>query len=110
MLTNLYLNTTDPRISLQDMLRKNLGSLLLSILFHTIVYFIFLNLVSFIFFGRTLSKTINIRLVISLLFIMSLGYIARFYHVKEIYHAYGENMEKTQTHIDQFFISWIFIG
>jgi len=110
MFTDLYLHTTDPRISLEQMVRENLGLLVLSIIFHTILYSSFLNLVSFIFFGKILSSIINIRLIIALLLIMSLGYIGRFYHIKEIYNAYGKNLEKTRAHIDQFFISWVFIG
>jgi len=110
MFTKLYLNSTDPKISLEKMVRENLGLLVQSILFHTIIYSSFLNLVSFIFFGKILSTIINLRLVIALLLIMSLGYIGRFYHIKEIYSAYGENMERTRAHIDQFFISWVFVG
>lgn len=110
MFTELYLRSTNPKICLDKMIRENFGLLLLSILFHTIIYSSFLNLVSFIFLGKTLSIIINIRLIISLLMIMSFGYIGRVYHVKDIYSAYGENMEKAREHIDKFFISWVFIG
>jgi hypothetical protein len=110
MFTELYLHTTDPRISLQKMIRENYELLIVSIIFHTITYSSFLNLISFIFFGKILSSTINTRLLIVLLLIMSIGYIARFYHVKEIYNAYGGNIEKSREHIDKFFISWVFLG
>lgn len=110
MFTELYLRSTDPKTCLEKMIRENLGLLLLSIIFHTIIYWSFLNLVSFIFLGKTLSTMMNIRLIITLLMIMSFGYIGRFYHVKDIYSAYGENMERTRAHIDKFFISWVFIG
>jgi len=110
MFTELYLHSTDPKISLERMIRENYGLLILSILLHTIIYSSFLNLVSFIFFGKILSSIINIRLILTLLMIMSIGYIGRYYHVKDIYSAYGENMEKARAHIDQFFISWVFIG
>ena len=110
MFTELYLHSTDPKICLEKMIRENSGLLLLSIIFHTIIYSSFLNLISFIFLGKTLSSIINIRLIIVLLIIMSIGYIGRFYHVKDIYKAYGENMGKAREHIDKFFISWVFIG
>ena len=110
MFTELYLRTTDPKVCIYKIIRENSGLLLLSILFHTILYSSFLNLVSFIFFGKILSLIINIRLIIILLIIMSIGYIGRMNHVKEIYKAYGENMEKSREHIDKFFISWVFIG
>lgn len=110
MFTDLYLKTTDPRISLQQMIRENSGLLILSIIFHTILYASFLNLISFIFSGKLLSSAINIRLILSLLLIMSLGYIGRFYHVKEIYRTHGENIEKAREHVDKFFISWVFLG
>jgi hypothetical protein len=110
MFTELYLHSTDPTICLERMIRENSGLLILSILFHTIIYSSFINLVSFIFLGKILSTMINIRLVIALLIIMSFGYIGRFYHVKDIYKAYGENIEKAREHIDKFFISWVFIG
>ena len=110
MFTYLYLHSTDPLISLEEMIRDNLRLLMLSVLFHTILYSSFLNIVSFIFFGKVLSSIINIRLIITLLLIMSLGYIGRFYHIKEIYNTYGKNLEKTRVHIDNFFISWVFLG
>jgi hypothetical protein len=91
-------------------LKENSGTIALSVIFHTLLYAVFLNLGSFIFQGKILSSVINIRLLGVLLLIMSLGYIGRMYHVREIYHAYGENLEKAKKHIDKFFISWVFLG
>ena len=110
MFTDLYLRTTDPRISIYKILKDNAREIALSVIFHTILYASFFNLGSFIFQGKLLSSAVNLRLIISLLLIMSFGYIGRMNHVKEIYHAYREDMEKARSHIDKFFISWVFIG
>ena len=110
MFTQLYLQTTDPRTCMYNVLQENAGKIALSVIFHTVLYAVFFNLVSFIFQGKVLSSVINIRLFIILLVIMTLGNIARMHHVREIYHAYGENLEKAKKHIDKFFISWLFLG
>ena len=110
MFTKLYLTTTDPNKCLSGLLRENFSIILASVIFHTIVYTVAFNLASFIFFGRLLSSSINSRLILSLLFIMFFGYIARYYHVQEIYKTYGENKVKAKEHVDKLFIGWIFIG
>jgi len=110
MLTELYLNTTDPNITLTQLLRENIGMMIVSILYHTIIYTVTFNLASFIFFGKFLSQKINVRLISSFLVIMIFGYVGRHYQVKDIYNAYNKNMEKARAHIDKFFITWIFIG
>lgn len=110
MFTKLYLKTTDPKNCLSVVLRENFVLILASVMFHTVVYTVAFNLASFIFFGRWLSNSINSRLIISLLIIMSFGYIGRYYHVQEIYKTYGENIEKAKEHVDKLFIGWIFIG
>lgn len=110
MFTKLYLDTTNPNLTLSEMLSQNSYPILVSVLFHTIVYVLFVNLAYSVFFGRLLSMKINSRLIFSLLIIMIFGYIARFYHVKDIYKAYNKDMSKVRTHLDQLFISWIFIA
>ena len=110
MFTKIYLSTTNPKITLYDMFRENLSSILVSVIFHTVLYCAVFNVASFIFFGRILSSVINLRLVLTLLLIMFFGYIARYYHVKDIYTAYKGNMEKTRAHCDRLYIGWIFIG
>lgn len=110
MFTKLYINTTNPQHSLTDVLKNNYHALLLSIIFHTFIYILFINLFFFIFYGRTLKSSIQIRLIIVLLIIMSLGYIARHLHVQDIYKAYDKDVFKTREHIDKFFISWVFLG
>lgn len=111
MFTELYLQTTDPRLPFSALFRPSIFTkIIISVLFHTIVYTSFTNLVSYIFFGRFLSKTINIRLIIALLIIMFFGFFARFLHVKEIYKAYHYNLEKTRNHLDRLYIGWIFIS
>jgi len=111
MFTELYLQTTDPKLPFIALYSKNiLKNIILSVIFHTIVYTVFCNLVSYIFFGKILSNTINIRLIVSLYLIMVLGFFGRFIHVKEIYKAYNYNLEKTRKHLDKLYISWLFIS
>lgn len=110
MFTELYLKTTDPKKSLSVIIRENFTVILASVIFHTIIYTVAFNLAAFIFLGRSLSSAVNSRLILSLLLIMSFGYIGRYYHVQEIYKTYGENKEKAKEHVDKFFIGWIFIG
>jgi hypothetical protein len=110
MFTKLYLSTTNPNLSLLEMISQNLVPLLVSIIFHTIVYTLFVNIVYYIFFGKLLSMKINNRLFIILIIIMTFGYIARFYHVKDIYNAYNKDMVKTRNHLDKLYIGWIFVA
>ena len=70
MFTKLFLETTNPNLSWVKFFSVQIFSMIiLSVIFHTILYTSFCNIVSFIFYGRALSKTINIRLIISLLLI-----------------------------------------
>jgi hypothetical protein len=110
MFTELYLTTTDPTKTLGGIYRENTGYILVSVIFHTLVYTIAFNLVSFILFNKWLSRDMNARLVGVLLVIMFFGYIGRYYHVKDIYKAYSNDKEKTREHVDKLFIGWIFIG
>lgn len=111
MLTDLYLKTTDPNIYFMEMFDKiTLTEIIISTLFHTFVYTLFLNLVFFIFTGKFLSNVINARLVASLIVIMFFGFFARFFHVKEIYKAYNYDLVKTRNHLDKLYIGWIFIS
>jgi len=109
MLTHLYLSTTDPELSLSELMAKHSGHILMSVVFHTVIYALFVNLVFFIFTGALLSNVINQRLFIFLITVMLFGYLARFYHVKEIYHTYQDN-GLTRKHVDLLYIGWIFIG
>lgn len=110
MFTDLYFKTTDPKMGFSDFLKENLRGISLSILFHTLIYVLFLNLVSFIFLNKPLTLKINVKLVISLFIIMILGYIARFYQVKDIYQRYENNLEQTRKHIDKAYVTWVFLG
>jgi hypothetical protein len=109
MFTKLYLSSTNPELSLTDFISQNSGPIFISVVFHTIVYVVFTNVVWFIFTGSLLSVKINQRLLIFLTTVMLFGYLARFYHVKEIYHAY-KDADLTRKHVDQLYIGWIFIG
>lgn len=110
MFTDLYLTTTDPEISLNKMMAENIRGIIGSVLFHTFVYWFFVCLIFYIFLGRGPSRRVHIRLIIALLFIMFFGYIGRYYHVQEIYTAYGRDKLKTREHLDRLYIGWIFIG
>ena len=110
MFTELYLSTTNPNLSLSEMISQNTVPLVISIIFHTIVYILFVNIVYYIFFGKLLSMKINNRLFVILIIIMTFGYIARFYHVKDVYQAYDKDMVKTRNHLDKLYIGWIFIA
>jgi len=107
MFTDLYLKTTNPKLTLSEFLRIHI---LFSVVFHTIIYTLFFNLFHYIFFGKALSKIINIRIVVSLLIIMYTGFWGRFLHVKEIYKAYNYDLEKTRQHLDKLYVTWIFIS
>jgi hypothetical protein len=110
MFTKLYLSTTNPNISLSEMISQNAIPLIVSIIIHTILYMIFFNLAFYTFFGKLLSMKINNRIFIILLLIMTFGYIGRFYHVKEVYQAYNKDIVKTRNHLDKLYITWIFIA
>lgn len=107
MFTDIYLRTTDPNLRFTDIISRGM---IFSVIFHTVMYTVFVNLVSYIFLGRLLSHRVNMRLVASLLLIMFFGFFARFMHVKEIYKSYGYNLEKTRNHTDKLYIGWIFIS
>ena len=111
MFTKLYLDTTNPNLTLQDMFQMNiLFPMIISIIFHTCIYGAAVNLASYIFFGNMLNPIVNKRFLISLLVIMIFGFFARFFHVKEIYRAYNGDLQKTRQHMDKMYISWIFIS
>ena len=109
MFTQLYLSTTNPELSLSELSRYS-DAIFLSAVFHTLVYTVFANVVWFIFTGTILSNAVNQRLISFLIVVMVFGYLARYYHVKEIYQAYNKNMDLTRVHLDKLDIGWIFIG
>jgi len=111
MFTDLYLQTTDPKLPFSALFRMNIfKNIILSVIFHTIIYAGFFNLASYIFFGKFLENKVNIRLIISLLLIMFFGFFARFAHVKEVYRSYNYDAVKTREHLDKLYIGWIFIS
>lgn len=111
MFTNLYLQTTDPKLKLSQLYSPHiLPYIFISALFHTIIYCLFFNLASYVFFGKLLTYSVNARLCVTLFLIMSFGFLGRFFHVKDIYRAYHYDMEKTRAHLDKLYIGWIFIS
>ena len=75
-----------------------------SVLFHTILYVLSFNMASYVLLGDTLSSDVNIRLSIFLVVVMSFGFVARFYRVKEIYKYEGKD------HVDRAYITWFFLS
>lgn len=111
MFTKLYLDTTNPHLRFAKLFQPPIFfPILVSVLFHTIIYTLFCNMVSYIFLGKILSSSINTRLVLCLLPLMFFGFIARFIHVHEVYKTYQYDMVKTRNHLDKLYISWIFIS
>lgn len=111
MFTKLYLDTTDPQLSLYDMFTPRIFlPMVLSVVFHTLIYISGINLVYWIFLGKVLSNRINARLLFLLFVIMFFGFFARYFHVKDIYRSYNKDDEKTRRHMDRLYISWIFIS
>ena len=111
MFANLYLQTTDPRLTVSQLFQGSiLVGMILSILLHAIIYASFFNLASYIFFGKLLSKIVNVRLIGSLLLIMIFGFYGRVLYVKNIYNAYNYDVAKAREHVDKFFISWVFLS
>lgn len=111
MLTKLYLDTTNPKLSWNTFFSINILSLIIfSVIFHTILYTLFCNMVSFIFSGKILNKIINTRLILCLIILMFFGYIGRFIHVKQVYKDFNYNYENTKKYLDIHYNSWIFIG
>ena len=104
MFTDLYVETTNPKLTLSEFLSARLlNKMALSVLFHTILYVVALNMVSYVF-GGTLSLDVNIRLSILLVLVMSFGFVARFYRVKELYHYGGKE------YVDKAYITWYFLS
>jgi hypothetical protein len=111
MFTKLYLETTNPKLSWRVFFSKKiLPLIIISIIFHTIIYTLFCNIVSFVLFGKMLNNKINIRLILCLIILMFFGYIGRFIHVKQVYKDYNYNYEKTREYLNIHYNSWIFIG
>ena len=111
MFTKLYLDTTNPKLGFYQLFSPEIFiPLVISVVVHTIIYTLFVNVVSWVFFGKVLSKMINARLLLFLIPVMFFGFFARFFHVKEIYNSYQGNMEKTRNHLDKLYVSWIFIS
>jgi uncharacterized membrane protein YqjE len=111
MFTRLFLETTDPKLSWKKFFGLNIFfMIIISVIFHTILYTSFFNLVSYIFNGKILSKVINFRLIICLLLIMFFGYIGRLWHSKQTYNDFNNDYEKTKKYLEQHYNSWIFIG
>jgi len=111
MFTKLYLDTTNPKLELSNLFQPQIFTpMIISILFHTIIYISFFNLISYLFLDKYLSSKINIKMLIFLIVFMFFGFIARIIHVKDVYHAYNNDMDKTIDHLNKLYISWIFIS
>jgi len=110
MFVRLYHITTDPDTTWKVFFSCPVVSLIIvSIFFHILVYVIFLNAVSFIFLNRPLSEGVNTRLIVALGVIMVLGYVARFYHVKNVAAVFRDRRQARE-YIDQRYNTWLFLG
>ena len=104
MFTDLYVETTNPSLTLSEFLSARLlKKMAASVLFHTILYVLSFNMASYVF-GYTLSSDVNLRLSIFLVVVMAFGFVARFYRVKEIYKYEGKD------HVDRAYITWFFLS
>jgi hypothetical protein len=111
MFTKLFLQTTNPNLSWSQFFSINiLFMILISVIFHTILYTGFINIVNYIFTNKILNKKINCRLIFFLMLIMIFGYIGRFFHVKQIYNDMNRNDLQTKEYINTHYNSWIFLG
>ena len=111
MFTKLFLQTTDPILSWNSFFSKTIMfAIILSVIFHIILYTLFCNIFSYVFFNKVLTNAVNIRLSLSLFFIMFFGYIGRLWHSKQVYKDLNFNYEKTRNYLQQHYNSWIFIG
>ena len=111
MFTELYLRTTNPELSFEQVFSADiLFKVMLAAVFHSIVYTAAFNVASLAFLGKPLGKNVNARLFVTLIIIMSFGYLARFFHVKDVYKAYQFDLDKTREHLDKLYIGWIFIA
>jgi hypothetical protein len=111
MLTDLYLQTTDPKLTAGELFKSNIfPKIVASVVLHTVIYAAFLNMASYIFTGKMLSSAVNMRLISVLCVIMFFGFFARFYHVKEIDRAYKGDADKVREHLDKLYIGWIFLS
>lgn len=107
MFTDLYLETTDPNLSLSDFFSSRLLSKMgASVVFHTILYMFSFNLGSYVLVGAALSSDVNMRLCTCLVLVMTFGFLGRFYHVKDIYRYDGNG----KTHVDDTYITWFFLS
>lgn len=108
---DLYLQTTNPHLTVSQLFSaKVLLAILISDIFHTVLYVLFFNLVSYVFLGRILESDVNMRLIVALFVIMFLGYVGRVWHVKQVYAAYGGDDAKTRAFVDVHYNSWVFLG
>jgi len=111
MFTKLFLQTTDPKLDWSTFFSTPIMVMvILSIIFHTILYTAFLNIASFVFLNKFLNKQINARLICCLFLIMFFGYIGRLWHSKETLQDFSNNYEKAKYYLQQHYNSWIFIG
>ena len=77
MFTELYLETTNPELTLDEFFSPRLLSKMSSsILFHTILYLLSLNIGSYVLFGNTLPHDVNTRICVFLVLAMAFGFLA----------------------------------
>jgi hypothetical protein len=108
MFTDLYLKTINPSLTYTELF-KLFPDILLTVLFHTVLYTASFNAVHYIFLGNFINSIINTKIIIALIIIMITGFVARLWHAKEIYNAY-KDLEKTKKHLDKTYLTWYFLS
>lgn len=111
MFTKLFLETTNFRLSWKQFFSINIWyMIIISVLFHAIVYTSFINIINYIFTSKILNTKINTRFIGFLIILMICGYISRFLHVKSVYQDMNKNELKTNEYINTHYNSWMFLG
>ena len=108
MLTEVYLKTTNPQTTLFQI--YTCPKTWFSILLHTILYAIFINIIKYAFTRNVFSMNTNIRITSLLFLIMTVGYTARYLRVQDIFKAHHKNQEKTREHCDKAMITYFFLA
>jgi len=101
-----YLLGTNPSTSFSDLVCVDV---IVSILYHTIIYTIVTVLFYYFWFHKCIVPAIPILFFFFLL-IMTLGYPARLARAKSLLAASHNNLHRTQSIMDNAYATWYFIG
>jgi|688.fasta_scaffold1854998_1 hypothetical protein len=109
MFTQLYLDTTNPEVSYTTFFQWDiLHRIFISTLVHVFMYILAIQLFAYAV-SYSISPSMVRRCVVVLMVVMLGGFMARFWHAKEIYATYND-LYQTRQHMNQQYISWIFMS